>query len=85
VRDFWEREARGERELGMVRMSELVRETSGLNAVWPLAPHQPGSTGLTSLPDRSDWSNLSQPITDREFTYRFVMFIWNLTVVISFM
>ena len=54
----WEREARGERELGVVRMSELVREgrESDLNAVGPRTV-EIGSTGQTGCPDRSDRSS----------------------------
>ena len=57
----WEREARGERELGVVRMSELVRERereSDLNDVG-LRTVEIGSTGQTGCPDRSDQSGPS--------------------------
>jgi len=40
----WERDARGERELGVVRMSELVRGESDLNDVGPRTV-EIGSTG----------------------------------------
>ena len=56
MRDFfgervWERDARGERELGVVRMSELVRERErerDLNAVG-LRTVEIGSTGQIGL------------------------------------
>ena len=66
----------GERDLSVVRMSELLggRER-GLNVVEPLKTVQSSSTGQIGWSDRSDRSNLGHPKFGKEFNYWFVISI----------
>jgi len=78
--DLGEGELGRERDLSMVRMSELLggreRERErGLNVVGPLKMVQPSSTGQTGWSDRSDRSSLGHPKFGKEFNYWFVISI----------
>ena len=65
-----------ERDLSVVRMSELLGERErGLNVVGPLKTVQPSSTGQTGWSDRSDRSSLGHPKFGKEFNYWFVISI----------
>ena len=59
-----------ERDLSVVRMSELLGERErGLNVVGPLKTVQPSSTGQTGWFDRSDRSSLGHPKFGKKFNY----------------